>query len=43
MSEENVELIRATIGAFNRNDLDAAIAAMLEEKEEALEAAGLRE
>ena len=28
MSEENVELIRATIGAFNRNDLDAAVEAI---------------
>ena len=28
MSQENVELIRATIGAFNRNDLDAAVEAM---------------
>jgi ketosteroid isomerase-like protein len=28
MSEENVELVRATIRAFNRNDLDAAVEAM---------------
>jgi SnoaL-like domain len=25
MSQENVEMIRATIDAFNRNDLDAAV------------------
>jgi ketosteroid isomerase-like protein len=28
MSEENVELIRATVEAFNRNDLDAVVETM---------------